>query len=270
MTIADLIQSTIDSSKERIKTPITGAFICSFIIYNWQPILILFFSDSSIECRIIIAKTYFNAISFLWPLGMALLFTVLIPLLMWGLDTINIFAKKKRLATNFQNKKNLINEKMNIADDVNKLKHKESGNKEIQELLDRITYLEETNNQLNSSNKNTVDQLNSSLKEANNSLAKVNKELLDNLTELEKLKQEKIEEQQWKRRTAQKIYNNFSILEQQSFKSMINKSGIFEAQRVPNSTIETFIKKGIIENTETGLALTELGRSIWLETIFTS
>lgn len=73
---------------------------------------------------------------------------------------------------------------------------------------------------------------------------------------------------EWKKSTAQKIYNNFSILEQQFFKSMINKSGVFEAQRVPSSSIKTFIEKEIIVNTENGLELTELGRSIWMETIF--
>lgn len=186
MTIADLIQSTIDSSKERIKTPITGAFTCSFIIYNWQPILILFFSDSSIESRIAVTKTYFDLISFLWPIGMAVLFTTLIPVLMWGLDSINIFAKKKRLGKSFENRKNLIREKIKIAKDVNELKDAESGNKEKQDYINQIKSLESNVEQLQQSrlqieaaNKISIDQLNAKLKEAN----KINEDLLNNIPE---------------------------------------------------------------------------------------
>ena len=176
MTIADLIQSTIDSSKERIKTPITGAFICSFILYNWQPLLILLLSDATIECRIKVAKTYFNKISFIWPAGMALIFTIAIPILMWGLDSVNIFAKKKRLSKSFQNKRNYILEKIKLTDDSNRLKDKESGNKEKQDYIDKIAQLEDTVVQLEESkkqievaNKISVDQLNSKLKEVNDS-----------------------------------------------------------------------------------------------------
>jgi len=99
---------------------------------------------------------------------------------MWGIDSINIFAKKKRLAKSFENRRNHIKEKMGIADDVNELKHKESGNKEIQDYIDKIKALEESKTQLEESivkiretDKLTIEELNQSLSESNSMLQKL-------------------------------------------------------------------------------------------------
>ncbi len=78
MTIADLIKGIIDTSRERIKTPITGAFIFSFIIYNWRPMSIMF-SDLKIQERIALIDGYLDVWSVVYPIVMALVITIIVP-----------------------------------------------------------------------------------------------------------------------------------------------------------------------------------------------
>ncbi len=276
MTIADLIQSTIDSSKERIKTPITGAFICSFLIYNWQPLLILVFSECTIEARIGEVNEYFNPISFLWPFGMALLFTICIPLLMWGLDSINIFAKKKRLGKSFQNRRNLILEKIKIAGDVNELKNAESGNKEKQDFLDEITLLketivqkDETINQLSIANSNTTEQLNKNLKSINLLIEETEKKKIDNDLVIEGLEQDLKEARRSTyfardvsatlRKMTPELANKFMDLKEE-------KGGrlIFRLTSNRKESFQKFWELKLVEKiTEDHYRLTDLGSSVY-------
>lgn len=67
MTITDLIKDLIDTSKERIKTPIAGAFTLALLIYNWRPIVLLFSSKMSIEDTIDrIDKNYCDSYAILY------------------------------------------------------------------------------------------------------------------------------------------------------------------------------------------------------------
>ncbi|KQO20940.1 hypothetical protein ASF10_15275 [Flavobacterium sp. Leaf82] len=87
MTIADLIKDFIDSTKERLKTPISGAFLWSFIVYNWRPIFLLIFSDTSIENKIVVINyEYCSFWAIFWPLVIATFYTLLIPKIMLLID----------------------------------------------------------------------------------------------------------------------------------------------------------------------------------------
>jgi hypothetical protein len=168
MTIADLLKDLIDTAKERLKTPISGAFLWSFLIYNWRPITELFFSKLAIEDRIyIIDQEYCKPEAIYWPLGIALFYTVVVPYLMWLIDWPVVSAKKIRLAKVYENKTNILKEKIKIAEKILELKNVESGNKQISELQDQINTLEESKTQIIQANKNTVNQLNEKLEELN-------------------------------------------------------------------------------------------------------
>ncbi len=45
----DIIKSFFEASRDRIKNPLIGTFIISWIAINWRPIMILIFSEKTIE-----------------------------------------------------------------------------------------------------------------------------------------------------------------------------------------------------------------------------
>ena len=51
-TIKELFIEIIESSRERLKNPVIGAFIFSWIAINWRIILLLVYSDQAIEDKI--------------------------------------------------------------------------------------------------------------------------------------------------------------------------------------------------------------------------
>ncbi|MBF4466403.1 hypothetical protein [Flavobacterium sp. LC2016-12] len=202
MTITELIQSTIDSSKERLKTPIVGSFICSFIIFNWRPIVILIFSDEKIENRLKGVDFYFNTwywtvLAITVPILMVGVYTFLIPMLMVWVDEKLEPTKEKRIKRVYKSKQFVIKEKITLAIVELDLKNAESGNREKQDFIDRIKFLEDSKEQLEESkrqmeiaNKNSIDQLNAKLKEANIN----NENLVSNIQEYKYIDPEKIRE----------------------------------------------------------------------------
>lgn len=172
MTITELVKSTIDSSKDRLKTPIVGSYICSFIIFNWRPILILLFSDEKVEQRIKTVNLYFDTwywtlISIIIPLLMVGVYTFLIPMLMVWVDEKLRPTKEARITGIYLNKKFTIEKKIGYAALEFQLKQSETGSKKMEDLQDEIKALQETNEQITTTNKNSIEQLNSKLREAN-------------------------------------------------------------------------------------------------------
>jgi len=97
MNIWQFVQSLIDTSKERIKTPITGSYTLAFIIYNWQAISIFLFSKSTIEKRIEdITNNHSGIDKVLWPLAIAILYNLLIQYIMYCFDFATNWASKER------------------------------------------------------------------------------------------------------------------------------------------------------------------------------
>ena len=75
----DLLKDFLETSRDRIKTPITGSFALAFILWNWRPILILLLSDNSIEDRIkYINKNDCNVEALLIPLAIAVGYVTLV------------------------------------------------------------------------------------------------------------------------------------------------------------------------------------------------
>lgn len=175
MTLADLIKDFIDTTKERLKTPISGAFLWSFIICNWRPIFLLLFSDASIENKIIVINhEYCNFWAIFWPIVIATFYTLLIPKIMLQIENDLAPTQDERVTKRYESEKHLVQQKTNVAREEFLLKSAESGSKEIQELQDEIQSLKQKNEglqesikQINDSNKKTVDELNNSLKLAN-------------------------------------------------------------------------------------------------------
>lgn len=76
----EFFDSLLLTSKDRLKNPLIGAFIISWIVFNWKPLLILFFSDKSIEEKIyLVSPNGFWEAGFWVPLIIAVLYLILMP-----------------------------------------------------------------------------------------------------------------------------------------------------------------------------------------------
>lgn len=181
MTLAQLIKDLIDTSKERIKTPISGAFLCSFVFWNWQPILLLLFSNQSIEDRIQIIDEYFYKPSAVFlPILISFFYLIIIPAIMIVIDWILQPIKKQRIGRIYKSKEFVLDEKIKLAGKELELKNAESENKQIEEFQKQIQLLEDSKNQIVESSNNTINQLNIKLKEANDALSNIVQFEIDN------------------------------------------------------------------------------------------
>jgi hypothetical protein len=88
--IKELILSMFETSRDRIKNPITGAFMFSWIIINWRIVLILIFSAKKVEDKIAFIETNYVDINInLWiPLGFAIFYSLILPYIMALFDWI--------------------------------------------------------------------------------------------------------------------------------------------------------------------------------------
>lgn len=141
----ELIQSLLESSKERVKNPITGAFIISWLTINWRIVLILLFSDKIIEDKIDYIQCYYFDLTFnLWlPLAFALLYPLLLPYLMavfdgllkWAIVNRKLFSKEQRLRD--------IQYQQEIAAEEWQLEKIRQGSQDISQLKDRVAEAEQ-------------------------------------------------------------------------------------------------------------------------------
>lgn len=168
MTFPDLIKEIFYSTKERIKTPISGAFFYSFIIYNWRPIVFLVFSKTSIENKIIVINhEYCNFWAIFVPIIIATLYTLIIPKIMLQIDNDLAETKLQRISNIYDVKKHTVEQKKLLAGEEVELNDIISGNRSRQELIDKIVTLEEANIQRALADKSTIDSLNLQLAESN-------------------------------------------------------------------------------------------------------
>lgn len=162
MAFTELLKSIIDSSKDRIKKPIAGAFLLSFIFYNRAPILYFIFSKSEVEDKLQVLAAIFelNFLSFFVPFVMAIIYVLGLPYLTF---VLNKFLNKQKIDS-----LGLIYDvKDERAEREKKLQEKIAGNKEIQDLNEQIknltdenTNLKETINLNNTNHNKIVSDLN--------------------------------------------------------------------------------------------------------------
>lgn len=175
MTIEEILKDFIDTARERLKTPISGAFLWSFVIYNWRPIFLLMFSKASIEDKIIVINhEYCNFWAIFFPVFIALFYTLLIPKIMLSIDKDLFETKKERVNKKYDALDHLKEQHIRIAKKEYEQKNVESGSKEKQDFMDEIASLKEIIKQrdeslvqIGESNKKSTDQLNHSLELSN-------------------------------------------------------------------------------------------------------
>ena len=258
MTIADLFKELHDTAKERIKNPILGAFICSFLVCNWQAFFIMLFSDMSIEERIEFMNTKWKV---LLPIIVSLGYTLLVPLIMIGLDYALMPMKRKRISNIYENKGFTTDKKIKLAEKEYDLKNVESGNKEKQALLDQIESLKESNAQLVSAHKTTVEQLNASLQESSEAIQSYSRRSLELRKEITALEEEKEKYYQRALKLASNVYYGLSKADTESFGKIFNVDGSVSISRLSTEEVQKFMDLGLIDSEGDRYVLTSLGRN---------
>lgn len=175
MTISDLLKEIIDSSKERVKTPISGAYVLSFLLWNWRPITLLIFEKATITEKIIIINSeYCNLMAIIGPLLLSIFFTVGIPHLMTIIDVLLLPAKKKRLKTIYHAKTNELTEQIVLVVKELELQDKKNRSKTTEDFEQQINSLQNRFETLNNSNKSIIEDYETKLQDLNSILQKSN------------------------------------------------------------------------------------------------
>ncbi|MFH6937611.1 hypothetical protein [Flavobacterium sp. FlaQc-30] len=191
MDFFEFLKDLNDTAKERLKTPILGAFLLAFIAYNWRPLLLLVLSDASIEDKIVfINKEYCTPWGIIIPLIIATIYTIVVPILSVAIDKLLISTKKGRIKNIYASKTKTVEEKIELAKKEFELKNIETGNKQIEDFQTQISILEQTKDQMNDSHNSIVLDFNKQLSDANviiQELRKANNNLSDLVNSQKKL-----------------------------------------------------------------------------------
>jgi hypothetical protein len=111
----EIINSILYSTKDRLKNPLLGAFVFSWLIFNWKPLFYILFSNNSIENKIdFITECYCSINTNFWfPLMFSIFYIIMFPYILWGFDKLSSKAIIGR-------KDNILN--LNISDIKNQQK----------------------------------------------------------------------------------------------------------------------------------------------------
>ena len=160
----ELIKNLFDTSSERIKSPLIGSYITAFIIFNWRPILVLFLSDATIECKINqINQSYSNEEIFLYPLLISIFYVLILPWINIGIDWLLASANKKKISKANDSKIQLLTQKKNEALLERQIAEALAGTSQTNELQAQVDRLNEENKKLFEQNKSNFERFNSSL-----------------------------------------------------------------------------------------------------------
>lgn len=177
MTISDLLKEIIDSSKERIKTPISGAYALSFALWNWRPITLLLFEKATITQKIIVINSeYCTKMAIIGPFLLGVFFTVGVPYIMTVIDFLLAPAKKKRLKTIYQTKTNELSEQIELVVKELELQDKKNRSKTTEDFEQQINGLQNRLDTVNNSNKSVTEDYENKIQELTTILQRTNSE----------------------------------------------------------------------------------------------
>ncbi len=176
---------------ERIKSPIAGAFVFSWLFINWKPILVLLFSDDNIERKIEYMSKDITVGSFGYPLLFAIGYCVVIPFVTLAIErtlrkvsikSIELAYMKKNIGL-IQKKES---EKLRADADIAYERQKTDSEKEIQEMRESITASKEREGILVKEKEEAISEKNNLLK----NMELIKKESNSLYAELDEIKKE--------------------------------------------------------------------------------
>lgn len=263
----ELLTTFFETSKERIKNPLIGAFIFSWIAFNWRPILILLFSEKQIEGKLTLIGAEYSSINHaLWfPLLAALFYVVILPYFSWLLE----FALKKAVEGRGKNlieqqKNNIIDkqilaiEEIKLEDIKANYREKADLNRHLEDLMFEVNEKEK----IISGKDETINSLKSDVERLQLEIQSI---FSDNIEDgKDYSNQNSVGNSEYEKFKQSGLFQYFKVIG-----TMINNSNLFPSQ-IPDIILQKYIVENIIEdngyiNGQESHKFTEKGEHFWKE-----
>ncbi len=164
----ELINTFLETSKERIKNPFIGAFCFAWIVMNWKPILYVLLSSDKISDKITNIELKYSSLSntLTFPVLLALFYVILLPYIMWFIEELVKKSTKGRknnivnqLLLDIKGKQKLAIEEINLEDIKSSFQEKSELNNELKSLRNKLSRKDDDIKELN----NKITELNTSI-----------------------------------------------------------------------------------------------------------
>jgi len=138
--LKDLVNSIFLSTSERLKNPFVGSFIIALLLLNWKVILIVLFSDLNMIDRISYVSQNFIQIEtyLILPFSIALIYTLILPYLSWGINYLVAKAKKNHISSFYSEEEFKVQKPL-------KLERLKADSNELKDLNEQISELKDSN-----------------------------------------------------------------------------------------------------------------------------
>ncbi|RYY00020.1 MAG: hypothetical protein EOO35_00790, partial [Cyanobacteriota bacterium] len=202
----ELLQSFFKTTEERIRNPFIGAFMTSWLFFNWKPIVFLFLSSKTIENKIAYIEKNFSNIwlIFILPIISAFFYVLVLPYLNLLFEELLKYSLLKRNYLHINKQKQSIENQKQLAIEEIKLEEAKTEfrerkthnqlvedlqkkNKEYEELIEieknrNLTTIEDFKNEMVKKDEITLLELKNSEKRYNESrleIVKLSEQLYD-------------------------------------------------------------------------------------------
>ena len=219
----EFLQSIFKSTEERIKNPFIGAFMTSWCLFNWKPILFLFFSSKIIEDKITYISSSFSNICFLlwFPLCSAIFYVLILPYLNLLIEELLKYSSIKRNSIlinkqkqTIENQKELAIEEIKLEEAKTDYRERNTHNKLVEDLQKNIKDLEIKSDEEKKRNAELLNDLKSELLNrdtiASNEIKNFEKRYSESLSQMTELK-EKIFEKDTQIQELKALLNNENL-----------------------------------------------------------
>jgi|GEM_PF-2575223 len=261
----EFFQSIIDSSKDRIKSPLIGAYITSFLIYNWRPISIYLFSNETIECKIEeINGRYCPASSLLWPLAIALFYVLILPFINMAFESFLLYPTRQRINQKHNKKIFELNKKKEEYRIEKELEDIRAGLLDMVNLNNQIQQLQNEKDRLQEQHTTTVSNFENEINKMQELNSKISKDF-------QLLQHESKDGINGVKERAKRIFQYFSMEELREFIEICNDYVLKvnpDFSIIPNKKlIESYVERGFLKKESVGKQtryfLTDLGLEIY-------
>ncbi len=158
---------------ERLRLPVFQYYVIVLCFYNWDFILYLIYDNQTILNKIKYIKTnFYSSYRYLTPLLLAILYSVLFPIIQFYIVKIQKNFERKRINWNQELQTETANHKKKIQDILTGIKEKEDFSKQIEFEKNKNLILQEEMELLRTQNLNTQKKLNDSINETNETKSK--------------------------------------------------------------------------------------------------
>lgn len=174
-TVKEIFQSIYDSYRDRIKSPLVGSFIVTYLIFNWRLVAILFYSEWAIHCRIEwIEENYCNWYNYTIPFGIALFYVLVLPYINLVFDFLLTKYSDTQLEKKNKSRTRELNQKKHEAKLLREIADEQAGTSEVNRLKDEIEILQKERDLLIDKNKLDSERWSKQISDSNEKEKKLN------------------------------------------------------------------------------------------------